>query len=228
MITPHFSAETVRTMLQTAAIIVAVIVFVTREVLESGRRKAAKARRLAAIKAVLARACELNHWTVKSLKRQFAAFPSDEDDDDATEGRGPAAAVREGFNPPDENYSLSFRRSGRVFLVRSEDGKAVGSSPLWEASLTDLKSMLLDVAELDPQLFEALDDTITGLEEVNHVRDSLIGQLVGDDGPVGSKGEGILPGFVGYARNEIDHAHAALRRLYQLCTGKPLADHRVR
>jgi hypothetical protein len=187
-----------------------VVVFVTREVLDARRREASRQRKVAAIKTILARACELNNWTIKSLRREFASLPTD--DEPGYEG------------VPVSEFSVSFRRDGRVILVEMQDGEEAGSAPLMEAQLDDLKAALLDVAELDPDLLPALDDAITGLEEVNHVRNSLIGYLTKEDDFDGP----FFPGFVSYARAEIEDAFKALDSLYRACVGKGLTKHRVR
>ena len=210
---PPPRGEVVRTTLQTIAILVAVTVFLTREALEAQRRTKSRRRKVAAIKTVLARACELNHWTIKSLRREFASMPTDDEPD------------FEGI--PVSEFSVSFRRDGRAFLVEKQDGKVGGSGPLLEARLEDLKAALLDVAELEPNLLPALDDAITGLEEVNHVRSSLIGYLSKED-EFDVRYPGFFPGFVDYAREEIEDAFKALDALYRACTGNNLTEHRVR
>ncbi len=127
---------------------------------------------------------------------------------------------------PRTEYSASFRRDGRVVLVEKQEGEIAGSSPLYDTQLGDLKAALLDVAELGPDLLPALDEAITGLEEVSHVRGSLISQLLKEEGFAAE--HGLLPGFVEYAREEIEDAFKSLDTLYRACTGKSLTQHRVR
>lgn len=207
------AGEALRTTLQTVAILVAVTVFLTREGLEAQRRKKTRQRKLAAIHTIIARACELNNWAVKSLKRQLSSMRALED------------AVYEGI--PNSEFSVSFRRDGRCVLIRKEDGVVCGGSPIFEVHLDDLKSNLLDVAELDTELLAAMDAAISALEDVRHVQSSLVSHLLGEDEFVAQMDD-FLPGFVSYARGEMDHAFDALEALYLRCAGKSLTDYRIR
>lgn len=200
------SGEVLRTTLQTIAILVAVTVFLTREGLEARRRRTSRLRKVAAIKTVLARACELNHWTIKSLKRQFASISSDYD------------------GVPVSEFSVSFGRDGRAVLVHNQDGEITGSSPLLEAELGDFKAALMDVAELDPDLLPLLDDAITGLEELNHVRSSLIDFLLNKNDPYYK----FFPSFLEYACEQVQDTFTIIDTFYFACTGKNLTQHRVR
>ena len=71
--------------------------FLGREWLEFRRRRAAKKRRVAAIKAILARNCELNHWATKSLTRILRGL-----------------CTEEGQPMPD--LRVEFRRNGQPIL----------------------------------------------------------------------------------------------------------------
>lgn len=207
------SSEEIRTTLQTVAIVVAVLVFLTREGLEARRRNKSRQRQIAAIKIGLARACELNNWTVKSLRSQFAAMPSLEEE---TEDDG---------RPPE--FAVSFRRNGRVDLLETKESEVRKISPLLEARLEDLKANFLDVAELEPNLLPVLDEAITALENLNHARDSLVSYLLKED-EFAQDFDEMLPSFVSYGRECIEDTHQALDVLYKRCTGKALTEHRVR
>jgi hypothetical protein len=206
---PSASGETVRTTLQTLAIVVAVTAFLTREALEARRRKTSRHRKLAAIKTALARACELNNWTIKSLRRQLLSIPAH--DHEAWD------------DMPATQYLVSFRQDGGVVLACKENGEIRSSGPLLAASIDGLRSSWLDVAELDPKLLPALDNAITGLEEINHVRSSLISLLLDED-----ERPEHLPPFISYARRQLEDAFDALETLYHECTGRNLTEHRVR
>lgn len=207
------SSEAIRTTLQTVAIVVAVLVFLTREGLEARRRDKSRQRQIAAIKIGLARTCELNNWTVKSLRSQFAAMPGLEEE------------AEEDSRAPE--FTVSFRRNGRVDLLEKEGSEVRKISPLIEARLEDLKANFLDVAELEPTLLPALDEAISALENLNHARDSLISYLLKED-ELAQNFEDMLPSFVSYGRERIEDTHQALNDLYKQCTGKALTEHRVR
>jgi len=196
-----------RAWLQTIAIIVALILFVAREFLEARRRKDARARKLTAIKAILGRACELNHWSIKTLRRTLMALKPSE--------KVPAMELK-----------IEFRRNGRAVLSSENPDGSWSEHHLPEAHERDFQRQLLDVTELDPTLWPLLENALTGLAEFTHIRDSLISYALKEDAFFDT--HRFFDGFVDYGLDEIDEAFRALDTLYRVCVGQPLTEHRLR
>jgi hypothetical protein len=198
--------DALRAWLQTIAIIVAIIIFFAREILESERRRLASARKLSAIKMTLSRACELNHWTVVSLRRQLKKLQDSEN-----EG----------------TLSLEFRRNGQaIFVEKSEGGN--GSSVVYDAHEEEMQRQLVPVAELDANIAERLEAAISGVAEMKHVRESMISYVLGEGATTANRRSGLLKSFSEYGLGEIDDTFKSLDALYQACTGKSLSAHRLR
>lgn len=188
--------------------VVAVVVFIIKEVLEYFRRRGADKRKIAALIALLARECELNYWTIKSLRRIVAEISTEES--------------------PNPQFRLTIERksSGRPYAkVVSEDGKIESHSGIPKVHRELMSKFLLDIATLDKKLFEVMEPAYDALADLEHVRETLVniddevGLIPRDD---------FLSGFAGYAVVELKDAEVALGALYKYCTNKPLTQHRLR
>lgn len=201
--------EQIRIWLQTAAILVAIGVFITREILEYRRRQTSKSRKILAIKIVLARACELNNWTIKALKRQLTT-------------------IQDSVNPAGSVF-IKFLQGGRIRFVET-DGNSESSSIIPEVDASDLKIQLLPIAELDEQLTALLEAAISGLAELHHVRDSMVRYVSGEEGLRLHEvpDNDFLKTFAEYGLEELEDSYNALNALYVGCTGSDLTSHRVR
>jgi hypothetical protein len=109
--------------------------------------------------------------------------------------------------------------------VRIQTSKGDSSFPLPVVHTEAMGKHLLDLASLDPGLFEQALATSDALGELEHVRSSLVEF-------VSAKAAGAefvpLAGFSEYGLREASRALEALKALYVLCTGGPLKDARVR
>ncbi|MDB5445010.1 MAG: hypothetical protein JWQ97_327 [Phenylobacterium sp.] len=189
------------------AIVVAVLIFITREYLEVRRRRVERAGKLSAIKTLLARNCELNNWTVKSLRAVLEQIQEDFKEAD----------------PP--RYSIDMRRDGATYLKVQDAAGGCSSRPLPEVRRQAFEGQLLNVAELDASLLARLEPAVTMVAELEHVRESLVSYLLRED-------EGEAPhfeGFVEFALVALDDAFNSLDALYVACTAhEALVYHRQR
>jgi hypothetical protein len=191
----------------TLAIVVAVLIFITREALETRRRRMERAGKLSAIKTLLARNCELNNWTIKSLR---AVLEQIQDDFEQAE-------------PP--QYSIDMRRSGATYLKIHDGSGSWLSKPLPEVRRQAFEGQLLNVAELDASLLARLEPAVTMLAELEHVRESLVSYLLREDETDAPHFEG----FVEFALVALDDAFNRLEALYIACTEhEALVYHRQR
>jgi hypothetical protein len=190
-----------------ATALVAILLFVAREVLEFRRRKASDKRKVSALKTVLARECELNHTTISSLIDIFTSVDTID-------------------NPnPDTRVTIERTPSGRPY-ARIESKSAGGSQlGIPEVHKEIMAKVLLEVASADRELFETMEPAYDGLAEVEHVRQMLVNI---DDAPQAIGPTGFLEGLAGYALRELPKTLASSKSLYLHCTGKELTKFRLR
>ena len=186
-------------LLPSVSIGVALAVFLAREWLESRRRRQATTRKLGAIRVVLARECELNNWSVSSLRRILLTIR-------AHWGSG--------------KFSLEYRLNLPPIFYAQLESKEFSSSPIPQFYQNVCRELLLPVAELDARLLGKLESSITELAEMDHVATSLCAYLEYDDGH--------FEAFLDYALRATDSVRDALNELYKDCTGQLLTKSRVR
>lgn len=188
--------------------IVAIAIFAAKEVLEVVRRWKGDQRRLLALKTLLARECELNLWSVKTLRRIALEI-------DTTERPNPDTVV-----------TIEKTNGGRPYaLVLVENGQAGARYPIPRVHRDLMSKLLLEVATLDKALFQAMEPAYDALAELDHVREKLLGA---PDAPEELGQTSYLEGLAGYALDEIKEAEDALALLYKHCTGDELTKHRLR
>lgn len=182
------------------AVAVAVLIFIAKELLEGGRRFTANRRKLRAIRAMIARECELNNWTIDWFKRQ-------------------TSEVRDAL---EEGCEITIRQTptGKDRLVINSAG-GEGSSQIPTPHTSSAEKYLLEVASLDARLFEQLQTMLTSAAELQHLRDQLIELTNESEQP-------WLGGWCDHADDELVEISATTRRLYRTCTGKSLEVRRLR
>lgn len=199
-----------RTNLQLAAILAAVFIFAAREILDSIRRRAAQQRKLNALKAVIARECELNNYTTSVLKREMKGMKENFELEHGDVQRS--------------EYRIVFRRDGSAVLEELMGGEWGGSHPIPKVYSSMINAKIVELAELDPKLYAKAEAALSGLAELEHVRTSLISYVMKEDDNMPN----LLESFPDYALGEIEDSSSALKELYTACTGRPLTDRRLR
>ena len=184
-------------------VIVAVGLFILKEILEWVRRWRADGRKVKAFKTLLARECELNNWAHKRIKDAIAN-------------------IQENFeNNASYNYSIKKRDSGEIiFEERNEDLSLSSSWPLPSVHTEIMSKLMLDVATLDSGLFGALETAYDASINLNHIRQSLTIFIEDEDFH--------LETFVDYALRELPDVHAEMEELYKACTGQALTAENLR
>lgn len=181
-----------------ATVVVAITLFIVREVLEARRRRRSEARRLEAIRRLLAREVELNKWTERKLLDALSAVTEFSHDDSTT---------------------LEVRRlstGGDRFYRRPTDAPDGASFPLPAVYDAELRKHLLEIATLDKNFLEIAEAAVDAVAEMRHVRDSLVSYLSGDEETFPE----FLDGFASYGKEELKAGSGALTELYLACTGK--------
>jgi hypothetical protein len=184
-------------------VIAAILLFLFRELVEIGRKRKAKKRKIGAFKAVLAEEIERNFWAWKQLRRALEYIKQD---------------ILEGGH---SLYEICQDPAGALtFKVAQENGSS-SSHVLAETDKEGFSRILVEAAELDDVLYRAARDAYDQVAEVSHVRSSLINQLAEDNAV-------MLRGMVEYGVETLDHGLPAIERLYEICTGEKLRKHKLR
>lgn len=187
---------------------VAIGVFIAREVLEFLRRRAADVRKVRALKALLARECELNLWTIKSLRSIFSEVHSSE------------------RPKPGNRVTIEKTASGQPYArVFSALEEAESHQRIPSAHRELMTKFLLEIATVDRRLFEVMEPAYDSIGELEHVRESLVNV---SDAPEDIGEDGYLEGLASYGLRRLTETEAALGALYRHCTGAELTTHRLR
>jgi hypothetical protein len=185
--------------------IFAVVIFFTKEILEAVRRYRGEKRKIAAMKILLARECELNLWTIKSIERIVET-------------------IREESELGSKFEFITPRSGKTLFRVQRKDTDFKSGSNLPETHAEFMDQYLLDAAMLDKDLYTALQSGYDAIAELEHIRQSLIYFVEPED----DQDEWHLFGFVDYALTTLQDVLDRLAVLYKECTGKNLTKFRLR
>ena len=188
--------------------LVAVVIFIAKELIEIVRRWRADARRRAAFRTLLARECELNNWAIRALRHivnDLKNLPNIE---------SPLA------------FTIEYAKSGRIYACVDSDAKGeYGKSVVPVIHKTQMERHLLDIATIDNKLLKFVEPALSAAAELEHLRESLLyhGSSDADEDTRAHRS-----GFSEYAIGELDESYSAISALYQSCTGKSLTDMRLR
>ncbi|NZA28654.1 hypothetical protein H0E84_19955 [Luteimonas sp. SJ-92] len=192
-----------------ATVIAAIIIFVTKEVFEFFRRRNERARKLSAIKLLLAEEIEKNHWSHTSMFRVL----------------GTIKELSEDF--PEAEYRLHIARNGTEHVRVKREPEDTFESNQWIPKFHDeqYKKLLPTLAELDKELFTLINSTYSELAELTHYRDLLLGFIAGEDAPPGPD---LTRSFLIDFGDEKTDYFAHLNAAYLALAGKKLEGWRLR
>ena len=186
-------------------VIATVVLFVLKELFEAVRRYRGEDRKKKALRTLLARECELNNWTIKSI-RNIVKIIRDE-----PEGSS--------------HFEFIFSKNGKVlFRVNHKKSDYRSGSNLAEIHRDVMDKNILEVATLDKNLYSVLQPAYDAIANLEHIRQSLIYFVDPED----DDDRIHLNGFTHYALDELDDVFKELATLYKICTGKDLEKHRLR
>jgi hypothetical protein len=191
-----------------ATVVAAIAIFVVKETAEGLRRRSADRRKIHALKALIARECELNYWPVKVIRDILMNVPGPDEEN------------------PEVEVRIERRINGRpVARIRALDGGSESTRGIPEVHRELMSKFLLDIATLNGEFFAALEPAYDSLAELEHVRQSLISI---HDNEQESGIDGLFGAFAVYALEELRSTEAELQFLYRFCTGNALEKHRLR
>ena len=193
------------------ALLVAICSFFGKEYLDSRRKRKEKVRKLAACKVLMAEELRLNYYAQSTLERIFKSAVDDED-----------VSLR-----PLLTYKLE--RGIDFFSVQESKYGSEGMMPIPKVHFKYYDRFVDVIAELDENLFSAMQEAYIEIRELEHVRVSLINNLQLGDNETRYIPKDIRDnGFVGYASNVVAVAYVPMNRFYILCAGKPLTESQLR
>lgn len=186
-----------------ATVIVAIAIFVLREIRDAMRRGKADGRRKLAIKTLLAAELERNNYAIRTLREVVKK-------------------VDEGV-ATDATIDISREGNGRPRIkVAIPAGWISWEIPRLHSEV--LTKNIMDLALLDKFMFELALEAVDQIAELENLRGSLVEQVTRH-----SEGQlSHLGSFSAYANHTLDGAHDRLERLYIMCTGRKLEALRVR
>jgi hypothetical protein len=187
-------------------VVAAFFLFVTKEMLEWFKRASADKRKIAAIKILLARECELNKWTLLKLRQAVTDIKDTFEEKDGIE------------------YAIERIGSDKIIFKEMLGEERRASWPLPPTYTDAMGKQLLDTAILDKRLFANLEGAYDAVLEMRHVRDSVIEYVESRE----NVREMHLEAFSEYALDELNDTEESLKTLYNACTGKPLDSIRLR
>jgi hypothetical protein len=190
-----------------ATTLVAILIFLVKEFLEGRRRKASDARKVQALKTVLARDCQLNFSAIGRLL------------DTLTEMRG------SGVTEDASRLSISERPAGGyAYMITDGRASSIGGV-LVGIQREYLLKHLVEIAALNESFYSKCQVALDGLSEADHVYESLVH---GPEKHFPSTPEGYYEGLIDYGLSELNDSIAALKELYLACTGSVLQQGKLR
>ncbi len=184
-----------------ATALVAILIFLVKEYLEGRRRRAADARKVQALKKVLARECQLNYSAIGCLRDTLTEMQESGVTEDAA------------------RLSLSKSTAGGyVYMITDHSGSGLGGVLVGIQRDTFLK-YLVEIAGLDEGFYSKCEIALDGLSEADHVYQSLVH---GPEKHFPSTPESYYEGLIDYGLRELNDSIAGLQELYLVCTGSVL------
>lgn len=187
------------------SVLVAIIIFLAKEILELIRNHKNRLRKTSAIKALLSEEIEKNYWAIKSYKSVVKSVRSE-----LQRSNNPVFEVRSVNN--DSEHFECVRPGGHN---SSQDFPKVFDK--------DYKKLAMDIAELDQQLHEAATRCYKSVAELQHIRTSVY-QYIDRNGD----STNFMEGFLIYIEDQVPQIYSDMNELYLLCTGEKLQAHRLR
>lgn len=190
-----------------ATVLVAILIFLGKEFLEVRRRKAADARKVRALKKVVARECQLNYSAIDRLRDTLTTMQES------------------GVTADASDLSISKGQAGGyVFIIKDRDGSGYGGV-LVGVQRDSLLKHLVEIAGLDENFYSKCEVALDCLSEADHVYQSLVH---GPEKHFPSTPENYYQGLIDYGLRELNDSIAALQELYLVCTGSVLQQGKLR
>lgn len=187
-----------------ATVVVAIVLFLIKEILEQLRKYQGHKRQVDAVKQMLSDEIEKNNYTVGTLRRTLIKIKDEHDKYEITLNMKPSGSLRIEFKEDKESYGPGW--------------------PIPNISRTVFDKTYVQLASLDKELFDKAKDAYESLSEAEHVRNSLIDNIEAPH----IEGDGFLVSFAEYGIEELVTVYLNLAKLYKECTGRELDKNKLR
>ena len=172
-----------------ATLVGAILLFVARELLEMRRRHIASGRKRKAVRRLLADEIERNHFQLKRMRNCINL-------------------LERSLHEPRAKLEVFSNTNGDYTMRLAEEQGLLSQIPIGEVHKAVLSANLLEIAMVDGEVFDGALKANDALNELEHVRISLIEQSIDTDSP-------WIIGFPDYALNEVSNAEGTLKKLYK-------------
>ncbi|HHK7968767.1 TPA: hypothetical protein ACQVG6_005296, partial [Serratia marcescens] len=187
-----------------ASAVVAICLFILREILEGRRKCRVRKNEIRALKRIFARECQLAWYRagqIKKLSEIFAPFEKAPEDECPFE------------------LKVFKTTAGKIRYLISKNGAERLGGMLPEQSTTTFEKYLYDTSKIDSSFYEKVNAAYTAVIEIKHLHESLIdhqdsAEIIGI--------QNVMLGFSSYALEEIAWIEKEIKALYKTCTGKEL------
>ncbi|MBD8619304.1 hypothetical protein IFT67_10270 [Sphingomonas sp. CFBP 13728] len=180
-------------------VVAAIAIFLAREILEAIRRFSANRRKRHALRLLLAAECERNQWVIKWMREKVKRIETSDVDNEVIQI---------------DKTATGYDRFNII------GPKGTSSAPIPTVKTAALDRYLFEAASVDAKLFGRMEDVVSHLATLAHLREGLIDHV--------SEGQEWLKPWAEYAREELADVELAISTLYKACTGKSVTPHQVR
>ena len=183
-------------------VVVAVILFIGRELLDYFKNKKAKNRKVKVIKSLLSAEMEINHWVIESLIPIFTGIKKNWGIDD---------------------YCVENSFTGKP-VVRIERKNSSGTVSISDVSTSVYEKVAIELAELDEKFFEDAMSTYEELAAVRYFTDVLISEINNKDSHIHKD---YMKQVLVAPIDQLEIAQKYVSNLYFSCTGKEMKGGRL-
>lgn len=180
-------------------VVVAIVLFVVKEIVELIKKTREKSRKVSAYKALIAEELLKNAWSLKALKRLCLELQD--------------STLRE------IEYKKSASGTERVIVRTAESEHVIF---FWKIHTAAFEKIMTDLAVSNSKLFRSATEVYSLLAEAKHVRESII------DFSEFEMPRHMIGGLGDYGNNTLDEASAAVKSAYKTYTGQELVGHKLR
>ena len=182
--------------------VVAISIFIIKEILEAYRKSNSRKRKVKALKAIVSEEIEINYWTwqkIESLVKQVKDLPQK------------------------THYQITTSTSGveRFEFIRPDGGGGGQAFPTVTEEV--FNKLIIDIAELDKAFYNKAILYSKSIAELKHLRNGSYDFIHETQ-----EGEHYADGFVDYALDELPAIYVSMSNFYEICTGNKLEKHRMR
>lgn len=180
-------------------VVAAISLFLIKEIVEFFKRKGEKKRKLDALKSLMSEELLVNAAALKFLRRLCSAI-------NVEDIRG-------------VEYKKTSSGTERVIVLTSEKTSV---NYFWKLRTAVFEKVMTELAALDGALFPVVAEAYAKINEVKHVRESII------DFSELEMPKHLIRGLGDYGKNQIDDAVLLTEQAYKKLTGNELTQTKIR